>query len=87
MNSKYKHCQSCSMPMKRDRQGGGTNLDGSKSAMYCSYCYRNGAFLLPDVTVQQMQARVRAKLIELGIPSFLTGFFTRRIPRLERWRK
>ncbi len=87
MNSKYKHCQSCGMPMKRDVQGGGTNADGSKSAMYCSHCYQCGAFVLPEITPEQMQARVRGKLIEVGIPAFLTGFFTRGIPQLKRWRK
>jgi hypothetical protein len=30
---------------------------------------------------------VRDKLIEFGFPRFLTGFFTRRIPKLERWRQ
>lgn len=87
MKSKYKHCQSCGMPMKRDEQGGGTNPDGSKSTTYCSHCYQNGVFVLPDITMEQMQARVRGKLIEVGIPNFLAGFFIRGIPRLERWRK
>ena len=86
MTSKYKHCQSCGMPMKRDAQGGGTNADASKSAMYCSHCYQSGVFVLPETTPEQMQARVRAKLIEVGIPAFLTGFFTRGIPRLKRWK-
>ncbi len=86
MERKYKHCQSCGMPMNRDEAGGGTRADGSRSTMYCSHCYQNGAFVLPDITPEQMQARVRTKLIEVGIPRFLAGFFTRGIPRLERWR-
>lgn len=55
----YKNCQSCGMPLKRDEQGGGTEADGSKSAMYCSHCYQNGRFVLPDITVEQTQVRVR----------------------------
>ena len=85
MESTNKVCQSCGMPLKRDEQGGGTNADGSKSAMYCSHCYQNGEFLHPDITVEQMQDRVREKLKEFGIPRFLMGMFTRRIPKLERW--
>jgi hypothetical protein len=73
------------MPLKRDEQGGGTNADGSKSTMYCSHCFQDGNFLFPDITVEQMQARVRAKLAEFGIPRFLTGIFTRGIPKLKRW--
>lgn len=87
MEKAYKNCQSCGMPMKRDEAGGGTNADGSKSLMYCSKCYQNGAFTLPDFTVQQMQELVKGKLREMGFPGFLAGFFTWNIPKLERWRQ
>lgn len=75
------------MPMKRDEQGGGTNADGSKSLMYCSKCYQNGAFMLPDFSAPQMQELVKGKLREMGFPGFIAGFFTRGIPQLERWRQ
>jgi hypothetical protein len=83
--SAYKNCQSCGMPLKRDEKGGGTEVDGSRSAKFCSHCYVGGKFTLPDLTVVQMQDRVREKLVEFGFPKFLTGFFTRNIPKLERW--
>lgn len=86
MKSEYKNCQSCGMPLKRDEQGGGTNADGTRSDRYCSHCFAGGRFTLPDITLQEMQTRVRDKLREFGFPGFLTGFFTRRIPSLERWR-
>jgi Putative zinc ribbon domain len=73
------------MPMKRDEKGGGTNADGSKSTMYCSHCYQNGQFVLPDISVSEMQARVKAKIVEFGMPRFLAGMFTGRIPKLARW--
>lgn len=74
------------MPLKRDPEGGGTNADGSRSAQWCSHCWRNGRFTQPDLTVGQMQDLVRGKMKEMGFPGFLAGFFTRGIPRLERWR-
>ena len=80
-----KNCQSCGMPLKRDEQGGGTNADGSKSTVYCSHCFQSGKFVLPDITMTQMQERVRQKMAEMGFPGFLAGFFTRKIPKLERW--
>ena len=73
------------MPLKRDEPGGGTNADGSKSTVYCSHCYQQGQFVQPDLTVDQMQARVRQKLSDLGFPGILAGLFTRRIPKLVRW--
>lgn len=83
----YKECQSCGMPRKRDEKGGGTNADGSKSAMYCSHCYENGRFTMPDVTVGEMQKLVKGKIKEAGFPGFLAGLFTRKIPKLERWNR
>ena len=38
------------------------------------------------VTAEQMQERVKGKLKEFGMPGFVAGFFTRRIPMLERWK-
>ena len=81
----YKNCQSCGMPFSRDPEGGGTEADGSKSAMYCSHCYRGGRFTLPDLTLNEMQDRVRHKMKEMGIPGPFGWFFARGIPKLKRW--
>lgn len=74
------------MPLKRDEEGGGTNADGTKSMMYCSRCYRNGGFTQPNMTVDEMKELVKGKLKEFGFPGFLAGFFTKNIPKLERWK-
>ena len=86
MEKVYKNCQSCGMPMKKDELGGGTNSDGSKSTVYCSHCYENGAFKNPGLTVTEMRARVKEKLKEFGFPGFIAGWFTKGIPNLERWK-
>lgn len=83
----FKHCQSCGMPLARDGAGGGTNADGSNSAMYCSHSYEGGRFTAPDITVKQMQMHVKSKLKEVGYPGFVAGLFTRKILKLERWSK
>ncbi len=82
----YKNCQSCGMPLKKDEKGGGTNADGTKSTMYCSRCYEMGKFTRPDITVEKMQELVKGKLKEMGFPGFITGFFTKGIPKLARWK-
>jgi hypothetical protein len=74
------------MPLSRDKTGGGTEANGSRSLKYCGNCYLNGAFTMPGLTVDQMIERVRGKMKEMGFPGFLSGFFTRNIPKLERWR-
>jgi hypothetical protein len=83
---KYKVCQSCSMPLKKDEQQGGTNADGSMNHMYCSYCYQDGQFTQPDITMEEMQDFVKNKMKEMGFPGFLAGLFTKSIPKLERWK-
>jgi len=54
--------------------------------MYCSHCYDGGRFTLPDITAGEMQERVKGKLKEAGFPGFLAGLFSRKVPKLERWR-
>lgn len=80
-------CQSCGMPLSKDAKGGGTEKDGSKSALYCSNCYQDGKFVLPDITMEQMVERVKGKMKEMYIPGFLAGYFTKDIPHLQRWAK
>jgi sulfatase maturation enzyme AslB (radical SAM superfamily) len=86
MEKTYKNCQSCAMPLKKDPQGSGTNADGSKSQLYCSYCYENGKFHSPDMTAKEMQELVKEKLKEMKFPGFVAWFFASGIPRLERWK-
>jgi hypothetical protein len=73
------------MPLSKDEQGGGTNTDGSKSVEYCSHCYQNGKFTQPDLTVTQMQDRVKGKLLEMHFPRIVAQLFTKNIPSLKRW--
>lgn len=80
-------CQSCSMPMNKDKYGGGTNADGSKSERYCSLCYLEGAFTQPDVNAQQMQDFCVEQLKKQGMPGVMAWLLTRSIPKLERWQQ
>jgi hypothetical protein len=80
-------CQSCGMPLSRDELGGGTNADGSHSAEFCSHCYRDGRFTEPNLSVEEMMAKVEGKLRAMHIPSFLVRRFTRNIPNLSRWQR
>lgn len=46
-------CQSCGMPMDQEEVLG-TNTDGSLNHDYCKFCYDKGAFLQPNMTLEQM---------------------------------
>jgi hypothetical protein len=86
MEKKYKNCQSCGMPLSKDEKGGGSEANGSKSIKFCSHCYENGKFTNQDITMDEMKLLVKGKLKEMGFPGFIAGFFTRGIPKLERWK-
>lgn len=84
----YRFCQSCGYPLKKDKQGGGTEKDGSKSLKYCSMCYANGTFLTPPEidTAEKMQKFCIQEMKKSGMNGFLAWLGTRPIPKLERWK-
>ncbi len=80
-------CQSCSIPLNKDPGGGGSEKDGSKSKKYCSYCYKDGSFMSPDIdTPQKMQTFCIEQMKKDGMNGILAWLFTRSIPKLERWK-
>ena len=84
----HKFCQSCGMPLKKDIQGGGTEKDGSKSLCYCSHCYKDGQFCMADEidSPKKMQDMCIIMMKKQGMNGILAWVFTRRIPKLERWK-
>lgn len=86
---KYKNCQSCGYPMKKDKKGGGTNADGTLSEKYCSMCYENGNFLSPPEidTAEKFQKFCIQEMKKGGMNGILAWALTRGIPKLERWQK
>jgi hypothetical protein len=65
----------------------GTEADGSPSALYCKYCYANGAFTDPAATVESMMdASVAHMTRVLKIaPDAAKDAARSVIPRLKRW--
>jgi hypothetical protein len=59
----------------------------ASSNEYCSHCWRGGRFVMPDLTVEQMQARVSARLRQVGVPEPRARSLVRRISALGRWRQ
>ncbi|HOW04057.1 zinc ribbon domain-containing protein [Methanospirillum hungatei] len=79
-------CQSCAMPLVKDEDCG-TEKDGSRSSIYCTYCYQNGEFTDPDATVEGI-AELLCRMISqmYGIPMDKARMFmTGQIQTLKRW--
>ena len=86
---RYKFCQSCGFPMKKDVKGGGSEKDGTKSLKFCSMCYGNGEFLTPteNDTAKKMQKYCIQEMKKDGINGLFAWLATRSIPKLERWKQ
>lgn len=76
------------MPVQTKKAGDcrGTDADGSKNDKWCILCYKDGKFLEPDCTVDQMIEIVDKELKEHRSSFVMRWMAKKQIPKLERWR-
>lgn len=81
-------CQSCGMPMCEDKDKG-TNADGSLSEENCVYCWKDGAYTNPDITVKEMKDLCVKGICQMkGMPEEeAKKMVDEYIPKLKRWQK
>lgn len=78
-------CQSCSMPLDNPELLG-TEKDGSKSQEYCKYCYQQGAFTKPEMTLKEMISQVITQMEKMKIDSRAIDMAVSSLPNLKRWK-
>jgi len=66
----------------------GTNSDGSKTEEFCTYCFQNGKFTAPDITVQEMIDKCVSIMNQQKImpEEQARDLMTKTIPNLNRWK-
>jgi len=66
----------------------GTNIDGSKADEYCIYCFQNGKFTTPDITMQEMIDKCASIMGQQKImpENQARDILTKTIPTLKRWK-
>lgn len=81
-------CQSCGVPMDSDDMRG-TKADGSKHAEYCVFCFADGAFRKPEMTLEDMIEFVASMLAQkMGTsPEEAKSQVSAFLPQLGRWRQ
>lgn len=84
MNTKHV-CQSCGMPIESVKFMG-TEHDGSPNADYCIYCYINGEFYHPSLTLEEMKGEVRLKMKKLNMAPDEIEKAVDNLSQLKRWR-
>ncbi len=78
-------CQSCSMPMTK-KEDFGTNADGSQNKEYCHYCYKDGSFMQPGATMQQVIDKSVDAMRQMKMPEAIIEQTKKVIPTLKRWK-
>jgi hypothetical protein len=63
----------------------GTEKDGSPSPEYCKYCYQNGQFTHPGITLDEMKERMAKMLSKEKLPEDILEAAISRLPHLKRW--
>ncbi len=65
----------------------GTEKDGSKSKLYCKFCYNNGSFTHSFKNVEEMRAHIMGVMDKEKMPADIVEAAVSRLPFLERWKK
>ena len=88
MKSRGPLCQSCAMPIDKAELFG-TNKDGTRSNEYCTYCFQNGKFTEPELTMQKMIDKCVSLMVQKNIMAEADAreLMAGTIPNLKRWKK
>ena len=64
----------------------GSEEDGTSSHEYCKYCYQNGEFVNPNMSLNEMTSLVIDQMKKRNIDSKLIDMAVWSLPNLKRWR-
>lgn len=80
-------CESCAMPIGPGSYG--TNADGSANEDYCNYCFKDGGFTEPGLSLEEMiRKSIHHMMVERKFEEERAEVMARAvIPNLKRWRK
>ena len=81
-------CQSCGMPLEKPDDFG-TGANGFRINDYCHYCFQNGAFTEPNITMQAMIDKCVGIMAKQGImqEAQAKALMFEVIPKLKRWQR
>lgn len=78
-------CQSCGMPLHEEKNWG-TNSDGTLTSEFCKFCFLDGDFTNPDLTMEE-QIEIGVKMsMKMWMPEDKAREIANNsIPKLKRW--
>ena len=80
-------CQSCAMPLERPEDFG-TDKSGARVNDFCHYCFADGAFTAPGISMDTMLEKCVGEMIRQGVmpEAQARALMSDVLPRLKRWR-
>ncbi len=63
----------------------GTEANGQLQTDYCIHCYRNGSFVNPHLTLDDMKKRVEAEMKKGDADQHLINLTVNSLPYFRRW--
>lgn len=79
------YCQSCGMPMTEPQEFG-SERNGEKSKDYCVYCYEQGEFKQPNITLPEMIQICIPHMTETGMDEQQArNILNNTLPKYKRW--
>ena len=78
-------CQSCGMPLDAESIKG-TEENGSKSDVYCKYCYENGVFKDSKMNLDEMKNNVKNQMKKMELHEHVIQKAINLLPMLSRWK-
>lgn len=81
------YCQSCGIYLKHQDFYASLDKEEQRKTKYCTTCYKDGIFIEPDLTYEQMKKRVKERCLKLGFNKFQTFIYLLRLKKLFRWQK
>lgn len=79
-------CQSCGIPLDNDAIKG-TEKNGLKNQEYCKFCYDQGGFINPNLTIDEMKERVENQMKKLKLSDEAIQEAISVLPPLNRWKR
>lgn len=80
-------CQSCAMPLEKGEDFG-TDAAGYRVNDYCHWCFSNGVFTDPEISLPDMIDKGVGAMVKMGImpEAQARALMTDVVPKLRRWR-
>ena len=72
------------MPLDHE-EACGSEANGSKSHLYCRYCYQEGRFTHPDMSLDKMKAHIRNFMQKKNMDEMMIARTIRNLHTLGRW--